>query len=1021
MTVNPQPTLTVTNKTQTGLFYGDNIQLIEITNTNSNLTVTPAGTYSHIQYNSGTKTITSSDYLTVGTYKYFLQAVSDQTPECNTLRDTVIVVVSPKLVTLVSGDASKMYDGSPITNADVPGKNANGLVTETGWVGDDGATYTFTGEQLAVGSSPNAFSYTAKTGTDLSNYTISKTEGTLSITSNTSVLYVELKDKTWTYNGSAHTNHEYVVHFGDAELNATAAGNGTYTATLGTGDVVTITPDANATITNVAETTVDNTFTWTVQNSTFYTKGTDTVGKLAVTCKAVTITAKDSTKTYDGQPMTQPAFTASALEATDHHTFTVAMTSGSTITNVGTQANVIAKIDGVDVTAGSGNVVGNYCVTVVNGELKVTCKAVTITANSTGFFYDGSEHSDPGFSVTGLVGSDEIRAVVTGSIQFPQQSPQVNTLANYNFTTGNPNNYCVSTYNGQLTMGWNPICSPITVKSNSHTWVYDGTSHSDDGYTLIFANGTIPVGADGIFEFPNSDTLRVDVTGTVTTVGSVDNIPTVTSITKNGYDVSQAYCVTLDTGKLVVTPRELLIVDTLSKKTYDGAVLVVNYNNPDVEVTGLVEGDYLTAGQFTTHNYKAGYYRRTVRPLTTAMMAEDVTDITTAFETHNGISNYRVTIIAKLTITPRSLEITAASETMVYNCVDLEKDAYTITDGTLANTDLIDTVFVAGSQHCVGSSSNVASGAIILHGIDTVTNSYDITYVDGSLTIEPVTTGFECPAPLDITLWHSTSDTNVTLPAPATLTPSLPCVTITNNLVNPLPAGVHTITWSLKDECGTLMTNCQQIITVNYPKCDTAIDFDGNKYPSERIGRNCWTVINLRSEHYSDGTDIANYTFYNNNDSLENVYGKLYSWYSAARVPEDDDSAVPVDSTSLSGPYVEGVCPAGWALPTVEEYWDMYVASGADAGLVKSPSTLVWLPGKQGTAPNKFDAYGAGYYDGSVNRYFNLLGETHFWAVDYSTGSSMARNFVLNYYCSEGLVVESMKGFGYSIRCVQKK
>ena len=872
-----------------------------------------------------------------------------------------------------------------------------------------GSTITNVGTQANVIANIDGVDVTAGSGNVVGNYCVTVVNGTLTVTCK--AVTITAKDSTKTYDGQPMTQPAFTA----SALEATDTH--TFTVAMTSGSTITnVGTQANviAKIDGVDVTAgsgnVVGNYCVTVVN-----------GELTVNCKAVTITAKDSTKTYDGQPMMQPAFTASALEATDHHTFTVEMTSGSTITDVGTQANVIAKIDGVNVTAGSGNVVGNYCVTVMNGELKVNCKAVTITANSTGFFYDGSEHSDPGFSVTGLVGSDEIRAVVTGSIQFPQQSPQVNTLASYNFTTGNPNNYCVSTYNGQLTMGWNPICSPITVKSNSHTWVYDGTSHSDDGYTLIFANGTIPVGADGIFEFPNSDTLRVDVTGTVTTVGSVDNIPTVTSITKNGYDVSQAYCVTLDTGKLVVTPRELLIVDTLSKKTYDGAVLVVNYNNPDVEVTGLVEGDYLTAGQFTTHNYKAGYYRRTVRPLTTAMMAEDVTDITTAFETHNGISNYRVTIIAKLTITPRSLEITAASETMVYNCVDLEKDAYTITDGTLANTDLIDTVFVAGSQHCVGSSSNVASGAIILHGIDTVTNSYDITYVDGSLTIEPVTTGFECPAPLDITLWHSTSDTNVTLPAPATLTPSLPCVTITNNLVNPLPAGVHTITWSLKDECGTLMTNCQQIITVNYPKCDTAIDFDGNKYPSERIGRNCWTVINLRSEHYSDGTDIANYTFYNNNDSLENVYGKLYSWYSAARVPEDDDSAVPVDSTSLSGPYVEGVCPAGWALPTVEEYWDMYVASGADAGLVKSPSTLVWLPGKQGTAPNKFDAYGAGYYDGSVNRYFNLLGETHFWAVDYSTGSSMARNFVLNYYCSEGLVVESMKGFGYSIRCVQKK
>ena len=150
------------------------------------------------------------------------------------------------------------------------------------------------------------------------------------------------------------------------------------------------------------------------------------------------------------------------------------------------------------------------------------------------------------------------------------------------------------------------------------------------------------------------------------------------------------------------------------------------------------------------------------------------------------------------------------------------------------------------------------------------------------------------------------------------------------------------------------------------------------------------------------------------------VYGKLYSWYSSARVPEGDDSAVPADSLWPYGTYVQGICPAGWALPTVEDYMDMYVASGGQAGLVKSPSTEVWLPGKQGIAPNLFNAYGAGYYEGGINRYFNLLGETHFWASDYSANSSTSRNFVLNYYCDSAQFQENLKGLGYSIRCVKR-
>lgn len=686
-----------------------------------------------------------------------------------------------------------------------------------------------------------------------------------------------------------------------------------------------------ATITNVgkATNTFDYTFPTTVDASDYCI--TTLYDTLEVTCKEVTIKSAGAGKTYDALPLTESGFTATALEATDPHTFTVEMTTASTITNVGKQPNVIGTVDGVSVVPGSGNVVGNYCVTIEVDTLEVVCMPVTITAKSANKNYDGTPLTESGFTATPLASTD------------------------------------------------------------SHTFTVEMTAAS-----TITNAGSVP-----------------------NVIGTVDGVPVTTGVSTPVGN----YCVTTEDGVLSISRIPLLIFDTISTKIYDGSVLVIDYDHPDVETVGLVPGDYLTNGQFTTHNYIAGYYRRTVLPSSTAVMAEDVTDITVPFETNNGIGNYLVTIKAKLAITPRPLEITAASDSKVYDCVDLEKDAYSITGGALATTDHIDTVFVTGLQHCVGSSANVPSGAIILHGVDTVTGSYNITYVNGLLEILPITTGFVCPADLDITLWHSTCDTNVTLPAEATLATPLPagCVSITNNLVNPLPAGVHTITWSLKDECGNLMTTCDQTITVNYAKCDTAVDYDGNKYPSERIGCNCWTVPNLKSEHYSDGTDIANYTRYDDKDSLENIYGKLYSWYSAARVAEDDNTAVPADSTSHSGPYVEGVCPAGWALPTVAEYLEMFAASGSDAGLVKSPSTSVWLPGKQGTAPNKFNAYGAGYYDGSIHRYLNLLAETHFWAADNANGSATAKNFVLNYYCSDGLVEDGLKGLGYSIRCIQKK
>ncbi len=830
-------------------------------------------------------------------------------------------VIICKAVTLTAMDSTKVYDGVASTQ---PGFTATALeATDPHTFAvqmADTCTITNVGTKANVIAKVDGVDITPGTTTTVGNYCVDVVNGMLEITP--APLTIKLVS-TKVYDSTALVNN-----YGDAEF--------TYTG-LVSGDAITAGQVKTSGI-NVG-TYIDSVTTAEAMVTTDFatTNGISNYDvtydlKQDITCKEVTIKSNGAGKTYDALPLTEPGFTATALEATDPHTFTVTMTSSSTITNVGKQPNIIETVDGVAVTLGSGNVVGNYCVTIEADTLEVVCMPVTITAQSKTKEFDGTPLTWDGFDATALATTD----------------PHV-----------------------------------FTVKMTAASTITNA--------------GSTPNVIDSV------DGVHVEP-GVSTAVGN--------------------YCVTAQNGTLKITPRPLLILDTLSNKMYDGDTLRVEYSEPEVEAIGLVTGDFLTAGQLSTDNYIAGYYRyEYTAPLSTAVMSEGNALISSPFATDKGISNYTVSYKVKLTITPRPLEITAASDSKVYDCVDLEKDAYSITGGALATTDHIDTVFVTGLQHCVGSSANVPSGAIILHGVDTVTGSYNITYVNGLLEILPITTGFVCPADLDITLWHSTCDTNVTLPAEATLSPSLPagCVSITNNLVNPLPAGVHTITWSLKDECGNLMTTCDQTITVNYAKCDTAVDYDGNKYPSERIGCNCWTVPNLKSEHYSDGTDIANYTRYDDKDSLENIYGKLYSWYSAARVAEDDNTAVPADSTSHSGPYVEGVCPAGWALPTVAEYLEMFAASGSDAGLVKSPSTEVWLPGKQGTAPNKFNAYGAGYYDGSIHRYLNLLAETHFWAADNANGSATAKNFVLNYYCSDGLVEDALKGLGYSIRCIQKK
>lgn len=966
------------------------------------------------------KEATYSDFATItdkgskkNAFTYTLAAGELASDYCVTI-DTGMLTVNCREITITAASANYDYDGNVHTNTAF-------TVTGDGMVSGESVTPVIEGSIQFPSQSPqtNAITgYTFNPATTADNYCVTTVDGTLTMKCVEKNITIVADNGTWTYDGTSHTQNSYTVTYMDGGSTITAtvpvSANGVYKFANGDSLHVVITGEAKNVTTGVNNVVAGYTIYHGTENMSACYNVTTINGTLVVNCRAITLTSATANKTYDNTELKKETVTISGDGMATGETMN--FTNFASITNVGSVKNTF------DYSFVAPALASNYCVTVDTGTLTVECREVTIKSAGAGKTYDALPLTESGFTATALEATDPHTFVVAMSAastitNVGKQPNIIETVDGVAVTLGSGNvvgNYCVTIEADTLEV----VCMPVTIKANSAMKEFDGTPLTESGFTLV-----TPLASTD----PHVFTVKMTAASTITNAGSTPNVIDSVDGVHVEPDVSTAvgnYCVTAQNGTLKIIPRPLLILDTLSSKVYDGDTLRVEYSEPEVEAIGLVAGDALTAGQLSTDNYIAGYYRyEYTAPLSTAVMTDGAARISTPFETSKGISNYAVSYKVKLAITPRPIEIAADDASKVYDCTPLVAPTYAIT-GSLATGDVLSGVTVTGSQLCVGTSDNVATGGVIVHnGTDTVTNSYDITYVKGTLEVLPVTTGFDCPADLEITLWHSTCDTNVVLTDVATLTPSLTCVTIENDLAtkNPLPAGVHTITWSLKDECGNLMTTCDQTITVNYAKCDTAVDYDGNKYPSERIGCNCWTVPNLKSEHYSDGTDIANYTRYDDKDSLENIYGKLYSWYSAARVAEDDNTAVPADSTSPSGPYVEGVCPAGWALPTVAEYLEMFAASGSDAGLVKSPSTSVWLPGKQGTAPNKFNAYGAGYYDGSIHRYLNLLAETHFWAADNANGSATAKNFVLNYYCSDGLVEDALKGLGYSIRCIQKK
>ena len=235
-------------------------------------------------------------------------------------------------------------------------------------------------------------------------------------------------------------------------------------------------------------------------------------------------------------------------------------------------------------------------------------------------------------------------------------------------------------------------------------------------------------------------------------------------------------------------------------------------------------------------------------------------------------------------------------------------------------------------------------------------------------------------------------------------------ISITNNAPadSIYPEGVNVVTWTMTDECGNTAT-CDQLVTIIFPACPDAVDYEGNVYHGIRIDCDCWTQRNLESNKYSDGADIPGvYNYYAveypDVDDNVNKFGRLYDGESAVRDGADNGYG-----------HIQGICPAGWYLPTAEKYVALN-AHGADA--LKSP--MYWLDGG-GSNTTEFTSLPAGYYDGSIDRYLNLMGEAYYWSTTLVGGTWTATASTMGLNCSELHTTNVRTGLGFSVRCIKEK
>ena len=194
------------------------------------------------------------------------------------------------------------------------------------------------------------------------------------------------------------------------------------------------------------------------------------------------------------------------------------------------------------------------------------------------------------------------------------------------------------------------------------------------------------------------DDANLDVTFVAGTPVTFKITEKAVTITINGSSDSKVYNGSEQTSETTVTPSSEDSLFDASKFSYTGATTITKTN----------VGEYSEAIDIT----KAAY-------------ADDNLDVTFAAGTP-----------VTFEITKAPLTITADSNSKVYDGDPLTDDGWKDTAPVgLKGTDAVESVTVTGTQTLVGSSDNVATAAVVKNGETDVTANYDITYVNGTLTV----------------------------------------------------------------------------------------------------------------------------------------------------------------------------------------------------------------------------------------------------------------------------------------------
>ena len=716
-----------------------------------------------------------------GTYDAVITGTAKVTKGGVDVTDKVIVnkingtlTISKRKVTLTSQTDSKDYDGTPLTRPDVTITN--------GFVKDEVKEVKATGSvtNVSEGEVTNTIVITEGENFKESNYSITKHEGTLSITPVTDEVTVTIKgnSKTTPYNGTVQSVGGYTVE---------SISNTLYTSTD-----FTLNGQAMATGKDAAKYPMNLDATQFVNKNTNFSNVKFEIaedGQLVINPRAVTLTSEKASKPYDGTPLTRPDVKVEG-NFVDGEVTEVKATGSVTYVSDGEVTNTIV------ITKGENFKESNYSITMNEGKLSITKVnaevTVTIKGKKDTVTYDGQPHSVEGYEITDISN----KLYTKDDVKFTGQAKAEGTEAGtykMNLTAQQFSNISQNFTNVEF------VVEDGSLKINPKSITPDGPDTPEEKKTGITV--TDPEGSkyDGE-EHKNKPTVtdtktdKVLVEGTDYTLAYSDDVINAGTVTVTVKGIGNY------TGEFTKTyqilPREYTVTTNTDSKVYDGTALTAggtvnnlvdgetvnltmtgsqtdvgtsdntyelnwtgsakesNYKhgkdsigtltvtaksiNPDDEKTGITVTDpkdskydgeeHKNKPKVEDTKTKATLKEGTDYELS---YSEDVTNAGTVTVTVTGIGNYEGSFEVTYEITKRHVTLTSADDEKVYDGSALTNDTVTVGGDKFAKKEGA-TYNVTGMQIEKGSSKNTFTYTL---NEGTLAGNYDIETFEGTLKV----------------------------------------------------------------------------------------------------------------------------------------------------------------------------------------------------------------------------------------------------------------------------------------------